>query len=595
MGRLRLLVVGVVVLLAAIATGVAAAQDKDRVVFTIGLINDVESLNPLIGVEVPDYEVWNLQYATLTSLATDDFAATPGLAESWEASADGKTYTYKLRDGLKWSDDTPLTAEDIAYTLNRAKEEGWLNYETAVANSTAKAIDDTTLEIVSSVPDPKLPNVGAYILPKHIWEKYDEKAVTKYDALDGVGSGPFTLAELKRGQFWRLVANDNYYGGRPVIDEVIFRLFNNADAMAAALEKGEIDAAHGLAAQSMKRLEGVEGIVTVVGEQGGFNELSVNGGRPEDKRVEGIGNGHPALSNLEFRKAIAHSIDKQTIVDKVLVGLGRPGVTMSPSPLLDWQPEIPVEEQYAFDLEKAKSILEAAGFTDGDGDGIRELDGENVVLDYVVRSESTTAAQDAEFISGWLTEVGIGTKLRTVSDSKLGEIIGKGEYDMFEWGWTPFVDPDFMLDVFTCKQLSQDPDDPTNYYNDANWCDPAYDTDYELQKVELDPEKRKEIAHRMIRALYDSATYHVLFAGGDYQAYRTDRFEGYLRQPANTGPVLFSNSSPSYVALKPVGSSADGGGGLGTGGIIGIVVAAAAALGALGFAMGRRKTSDERE
>ena len=277
-----------------------------------------------MGVEVPDYEIWNLQYATLTDKAAADFATIPGLAESWEMSNGGKTYTYKLRDGLKWSDGVPLTAEDIAYTINRARDEEWQNYTSTVANLTAKVIDPRTVEITSSVQDPKLPTMDVYILPKHIWEKQDKAAVTKYEGTDGVGSGPFTLLEAKRGQFMRLKANDSYWGGRPAIDEVVIRLFTNRDAMVAALEKGEIDAAHDIPTESFERLSIDHGIVAIQGEQGGFNEIAVNGGRPANQRVKGIGNGHPALSDIEFRKAIAHAIDKQTLIDRVNAGIGRP-------------------------------------------------------------------------------------------------------------------------------------------------------------------------------------------------------------------------------------------------------------------------------
>ncbi len=97
-----------------------------------------------------------------------------------------------------------------------------------------------------------------------------------------------------------------------------------------------------------------------------------------------------------------------------------------------------------------------------------------------------------------------------MNDATLTELIGKGEYDLFEWGWTPFVDPDPELSYFTCDQLSKDVEDPTNYYNDANWCDPTYDADYKAQNDELDHEKRVEIVHRMLRTMYDAAIYNVL-------------------------------------------------------------------------------------
>ncbi len=106
----------IVLLVAAAAAlvGVAAAGGADGsqpVVFTVGVTNDYDTLNPVVGVEVPDYEVWNLQYATLTDKAADDFHTIPGLAESWKASDGGKTYTYTLRKDLKWSDGTPLIGQ----------------------------------------------------------------------------------------------------------------------------------------------------------------------------------------------------------------------------------------------------------------------------------------------------------------------------------------------------------------------------------------------------------------------------------------------------------------------------------------------------
>ena len=123
---------------------------------------------------------------------------------------------------------------------------------------------------------------------------------------------------------------------------------------------------------------------------------------------------------------------------------------------------------------------------------------------------------------------------------------------MFVWGWTPFVDPDPMLSYFTCDQVAADPDDPTNYYNDANLCDEEYDKLYKQQKVELDPDKRMEIVHEMLTRCASSGVYNALYTYADLQAYRTDRFEGWQRQPADIGPVLFSNTSPTYQTLKPV-------------------------------------------
>src|SRR4029079_19379656 len=186
---------------------------------------------------------------------------------------------------------------------------------------------------------------------------------------------------------------------------------------------------------------------------------------------------------------------------------------------------------------------------------------------------------------------------KVADDTQLTEIIGKGDYDMFSWGWTPFVDPDPMLSYFTCDQIASDPKDPTNYYNDANYCDPQYDKLYNKQKVELDRGKREDIVHEMLTRFQQSAVYNVIYTYHDTQAYVKGRFEGFVRQPAKIGPVVYSNTSPSYAQLKPA-SAAGGGGeddGGGSGAIIAIVVVAALAVGVVVLVLRRRRTVYERE
>ena len=572
------------------ATAVATAQsDDEKIVLTVGLNDDVDTFNPITGVEVPDYDAWNLNYATLTDKAADDFATIPGLAESWEASNDGKTYTYALREGLQWSDGTPLTADDVVWNITRARDEEWLNQYTTVQNLTARAIDERTVEITSSVQDPKLPAIDLYLLPKHVWDKYGADEITKHDGLDGVGSGPFILTEYEPGQFWRHVANDTYWAGRPKYDEVVFRIFNNADAMVAALEKGEIDAAFDIPSASYEGLSQTEGIVAVQGQQGNVDEIAINGG-------DGLKKPHPALLDLRVRQAIGHAIDKQTIIDQVYSGIGATALTFSPSPDTSWLADIPVAEQYTFDLAKANQILDDAGYADTNSDGVREMPGGGDPLDFTfaVRTDSQVAKPIADFAKGWLEDIGIAVTFDLMNESKLTEVIGKGEYDLFHWSWTPFVDPDFMLSVFQCNQLATDPANPTNYYNDANWCDPEYDKLYNQQKVELDSAKRKEIVHQMLTGFYRSAVYTNLVQNPDLEAYRTDRFEGWLRQPAEVGPVIFTNTSPTYYNLTPI-EGADSGGGTSSAAIGALVVAGLIALGAIGFMLMRRRTAGERE
>jgi peptide/nickel transport system substrate-binding protein len=214
---------------------------------------------------------------------------------------------------------------------------------------------------------------------------------------------------------------------------------------------------------------------------------------------------------------------------------------------------------------------------------------------------------------------GVATTVSTYDQTQLTDVIASGEYDMFVWGWTPFVDPDPMLSYFTCAQVTTDP--ASAGYNDANWCSEEYDKLYEQQNQELDRDKRIEIVHQMLTLFHNESTYVVLYHDADTQAYRTDRFTGWVQQPKDTGPVLFSNTSPSYWSLAPIGeagstdttapgstdgsgteTTATGGssgggddGGSNTGVIIAVVVAAIVALGIGIFTARVRGGRDDRE
>jgi peptide/nickel transport system substrate-binding protein len=537
--------------IALLAGAGTAARSAGPVTLTVGLDEDIDTFNPANGALVADYDVWNLQYATVTRKAATDFHTIPGLASSWKSSNHGRTWTYTLRSGLQWSDGVPLTAADVAYTINRARKEQWLNYTAFVANLIATAKDPRTLVVRSTVPDPRLPGLGdTYIVPKHVYEKIAKKDLTKYQARDGVGSGPFTLEKYVKGQYWQMKANPTYWQGKPKIDRIIFKPFTNLDSMVFALKKGDIDVAHNVPAVSFNALGKTKGIVAIQGFQGGFDELALNAGA-------GFGKPHPALLDLRVRQAIAMAIDKKALISRVYGGLGQPGGAMSPSADPAWTPTIPASQRYDFDLKKANALLDAAGYKDTNGDGIREMPGggKPLVLRYLGRSVSGYAKPLAQFVTGWLKEIGIGTKVSFLGDSQLTVAVGKGQYEIEAWGWTPFVDPDPQLSYFQCNQVSKDPKDPTNYYNDASWCDKGYDKLYAKQRVELNHAKRLAIVHQMLTRFYRSAAYVVLDYSADLQAYRTDRLTGWLRQPANSGPVIFTNTSPTYFNLRPISTA----------------------------------------
>jgi len=582
----RLIVSMIAALVAVSLVPIASAQEEDdQVTLRVGLTQDWEILNPTSGYTVAAYEVWNLHYATLTDKAADDFATTPGLAESWEEVEPGIEYVYTLREGLTWSDDEPITAEDVAWNINTGRDQGWDNMVSTVGNIEATAEDERTVRLVSSVPDPKLPTMDVYLVPQHIWEPIatDYDAATQYAADEGVGSGPFVMTEFTPGQSVVMAANSNYWGWEgeePPYDQVIFRLFENPDAMVAALQQGEIDAAQGFPASSWDALEADPNIEVVAGQQGGFDEIAINGGAAE-------GQPHPALLDVEVRRAIAHGIDRPAVIEDLWFGLASPLETLSPSADPKWIPEIPEENQLTYDPDRANQILDDAGYMDTDGDGIREMpDGTNpLVIRHAVNTDGDLAGSIGDLMVGWMEEIGIGVELEAYDQDALFGVIVEGTYDTFFWGWVPFVDPDPMLSYFTEAEIGNN--------NDANWFDPEYDALYAEQNQQVDPDQRVETVHEMLTMFHDAAVYIPMYIAPDLQAYRTDTFEGWVKQPADIGPVMFSNTSPSYVQLTPIGAEAGGSGinWLLWGGIAAGVILIAGVF----LAMRNRSTADDRE
>ncbi len=584
----RIVVLLVALSLAALMVPIASAQEEDDdVVLRVGSPLTVDNLNPMAGFLVAEYEIWNLHYATLTDKSADDFSVIEGLAESWEENEPGLSYTYTLREGLLWSDGEPITAEDVAWNINTSVEQGWANHISTTQNLIATVVDERTVEIVSSVPDPKLPTMDVYLVPKHVWEEVatDAEAVATYDGLDGVGSGPFVIDEFIDDQSVTLVANPNYWGWEgeePPIDRVVFQLFSNSDAMVASFQNGELDAISDIPPGSVEAMEGAENIELVVGAQGGFYELAINGGAAE-------GQPHPALADINVRRAIGHALDEQAFIDDVWYGLVEPIETISPGADLKWVPDIPEDQRFNYDPDLANQLLDEGGYLDTDGDGIREMpDGTNpIVLRHGVLTSDETAQPFADLFTGWMEAIGIGVTLEPQDSDQLFQSIIDGTYDTFLWDWVPFVDPDPMLSYFTEAELGN--------YNDANWSDPRYEELYVEQKQEIDPERRIEIVHEMLTVFHEAAVYFPLLVEAEIQAYRTDRFEGWVRQPADTGPIIFAQTSPSYALLTPVGS--ESGGESGTNWLLwgGIAAGVVVIVGAFLAMRNRSSSADDRE
>ncbi|HUG87817.1 MAG TPA: ABC transporter substrate-binding protein [Actinomycetota bacterium] len=540
--------------------GAQTPAEEERIVFTLGDDNDLDSMNPWVGVEAPAYLMYALNYDLLVNFDLEDLSPAPGLAESWEVSEDGLTWTFDIREGVTWHDGEPFSAHDVAYTYNRILEERQgccIDYIRQA--ETVEAVDDTTLVIQARRPTVQFLTAYVYILPEHIWSELDEEEVKTFENYPNpVGTGAFQVVEWVEGQFFRMEANPDYWGGAAIVDEVVYRIFQNEDALAQALLAGEIDFADTLGAGIFDSLVGQENIGTNEASIPSFEEIGFNVGADE---TYDDSDGHPALKDVVVRRAIAHAIDKETIIDRVLLGHGTIGSTIVP-PVTDFYHYEPTpEETIPFDIDEANRLLDDAGYEDTDDDGVREMPGggEPLHFRYFVRNEENSTVTTSEFVADWLGQIGISTDVRGLSDTRLTNVIYDGNYDMFHWGWFPDADPDFILSVMTCGQRP-----PDGVWSDSFYCNDQYDDMYEEQQTTLDLDERAAVIKEMQRIVYEDSPYVVLFYDRNLQAYREDRWTGFIQQPAGTGDLLAAYGPYSFMSVRPKAADEGGTGETGT-------------------------------
>lgn len=597
------------------ATG-ATGGTEEKVTFTWGSTGEPSSLNPMSGYLAVDFYFWTATYHLLIdwdeNLGVDKDVDDPGsgLVTEVETSDDAMSYTYHLKDGIMWSDGQPLTAEDVAYTLNLYKgNHAYLpqNYLTLIDGEVSFDNEANTISFTTKEPtglySGEVAYMYDYILPKHVFETLEKPK--QFENVPNVGSGPFVITEYEVGEYVLMEKNPYWVGPEPAVDELIYRIYKNEDALAEGVKAGEVDFAYFTSANIFDSMATEPNIETMAGTIPSFSEIGLNTGsayQEADDIFTPHGDGHPALTDVNVRRAIRMAIDSQTLTDRVLGGYGLPGDTIVPPVSVAgarWEPT--GEEVIPFDLEAAAQLLEDNGYVDSDDDGVREMPegsldpGRPLEFRYYVRSNEQTSVDASQFVKPWLEEIGIQANVEVVTSGRLGDIINEGTYDLFSWGWIPDPDPDSALSWFTCDQ--RPPDGKTYGNNDSYYCNPEYDAMYAEQRATVDPEARWEIVHEMQRIYYEDAAYAVMWYDPVFSVWRSDRFTGFVVQPQPKGDPLESWGGPSSVwwKIRPVGA------GTGTtetrgipaaawiGIIAGVVIIAAAIV------LGRRRRSTEDE
>lgn len=547
--RMTRLLAAVAVLLA--TASVAHAQSSTPsaggdLVLRVGVVSDLITDNPWAVSAGSDWAVVTAQYDMLLKFASEDASPAPSLAEGCEPSADYLTWTCTLRDGLMWSDGTPLTSRDIAFTYRFVIDHKIPQYRSYFpSDPTFETPDDRTLIWKAKKPTfaPDVPP-WVYVVPEHVWAEHegaDLKTIKGVPNTPSVASGPFTLTEWTRGRSWTMERNPYYWGDRPALDRIEFRLYTNNEAMVQALRNGEIDFADGIKPSLVGPLEGTPDIEVQHVVSDWWLNLAFNFGGQGDQADP-----LPALQDIRVRRAIAMAIDKQEIADVAYQGTATPGDTVIRPASAFWHLDIPTDQELPYDPDAAAAQLHDAGYVDTDGDGIREdpETGDPLRLRMPASEDTTGAVEAGQLIVGYLRTIGIGVRLEPASDAKMNDFWGSGDFDAYLWYWSGDPDPNYQLSIFTSGQCGG--------WSDGCWADPAYDALYQQQRTMMDRDERLQVVQEAQRYLYDHLPGVVLVYPGWLQAYRTDRFTGYVPAPGPDGYLLPGYNYDSYVELRPV-------------------------------------------
>ncbi len=353
---------------------------KDTVV--VATATDLKALDPMGNWNGADYYIYWTCYDRLLGYDYETGEFQPELATSWDISEDGMEYTFKLRDDVYWHDGTQFTAKDVVYTVQRGIETQCGNYPSV---DYAEAIDDFTVKYVMLEPN-------SLVMDKQ-W--IGDAAIIQDGCGDDVatnimGTGAYKVKEWVIGDHLTIEANPDYWGGEPEIKEIKFVTMPESNSRLMAVQAGDIDVGN-IAAANVKAASADDNIIVYSTQSTSVNFLAFN-------------HTNEILSNKLVRQAISHAIDKESIVASQLEGYGAVVNTIVPSSIGGYNPDI---TGYEYDVEKAKALMEEAGYPDG------------FEIELTYRTGSSDLA--AQVVQANLKEIGITVTLNGMESAAFTE------------------------------------------------------------------------------------------------------------------------------------------------------------------------------
>lgn len=484
----------------AAASEAGTSEGKEELVFVN--YRDIRDLNPhLYAGEMYAQE---MLYETLVNITADGYEGC--LAESWDISDDGKTYTFHIRDGVKFSDGEVCDANAIKANFDAIIENKdrhtWLEMMNLLVGVSAP--DDKTFVIELSEPYyPLLTELGvtrpfAMISPKAMKDGSTKDGVNAY-----IGTGPYVLTDFVTDEYAVFEANENYWGEQPKIKKITVKVIPDNQTRILALEKGEIDMIFG------KNMIDADAINQYTGN----DKFTVSLSDPTSTRQIVLNTTRDVLADKEVRQALQHATNKQAISDGIFYGLEQPADTLFAKTV----PYCDIDlEPYAYDVELAQSMLDEAGWVVG-ADKIREKDGQKLNIDLLYNSDSVTEKAIAEYLQSEYQKIGISLNIHGEEEQSYRDNMKAGNFDMvFNICWGTPYDPQSSLAAMRAPVYG-------DYAAQLGLEDKA-DIDQAITDilVSTDETKRQELYTFVLTRLHEDAVYIPLTYECNKAIYRSD-------------------------------------------------------------------------
>lgn len=467
--------------------------------FVMSIVGDPSSLLGIIGNDGNSLPILCLTQEPLI-LGGENWGTTigPNLAEKWETSKDGKTWTFYLRKDVKWQDGKPLTADDVLFTFQSIQDPkvqtGGFQQRFMEGDKPIKfeKVDDYTVRALLTQPNSSLlTSVVVPIIPKHALEGQDLNK-SAYNQKPVPGMGPFKFLEWKSGESITLEANPTYFKGAPYVDKWVFRIIPNQDAAVVALQTGEID---------FSVIRGKD-IAKFLGNP----KFTIANTQVDLSRGIALNHNKPEFQDVRVRQALSMAIDRQAIIDSAEQGFGVPmdSIFNQPVPMYKaGKNQVPKQ-----DFAAAKELLKAAGWADTNNDGIVEKDGKPFKFTLEYYPGWTWIVPSTSLLQQWWKQIGVDVAIRAYDAATFTPNVIRSKdinkpYDAYINGWGMFgADPDHYASYFAS---------PTKAGNPFNYENVKVKELFDKARATSDDKERLAIYEQMDKLLWDDVTMIPLY------------------------------------------------------------------------------------